>query len=348
MRELARRRGARRRRESNAGGRSTYPYHGDAMATLPELDPSQVAELGARLRENIARAVKAPEQVLRDVLVALLAEGHVLIEDYPGVGKTALARALARSIDAEYARVQCTADLLPADVVGTNVYNQRENRFEFRPGPVFANVVLVDEVNRASPKTQSGLLECMQERHVTVDKHTHELARPVPGGGHPEPGRVRGHLPAARGPARPLHGARLARLPDAPTRRPRCSPTTPSATACSTSSPWPRWARCSPRRSPSGAVHGSEALRRYVVGILDATRADPRVDLGASPARRADALPRRQGDRRARRARPRPARRRPGARELGAHPPPAARARLGRATSARPWCATPWTASRLC
>ena len=87
------------------------------MATVPELDPSQVAELGARLRDNIARAVKAPDQVLRDVLVALFAEGHVLIEDYPGVGKTALARALARSVDAEYARVQCTADLLPADVV---------------------------------------------------------------------------------------------------------------------------------------------------------------------------------------------------------------------------------------
>src|SRR5918992_1222698 len=139
------------------------------MATLPELDPPAVAELGARLRDNVARAVKAPEQTLRDVVVALLAEGHVLIEDYPGVGKTALARALARSIAAEYARVQCTADLLPADVVGTNVFNQRENRFEFRPGPVFANVVLVDEINRSSPKTQSGLLECMQERHVTVD-----------------------------------------------------------------------------------------------------------------------------------------------------------------------------------
>jgi MoxR-like ATPase len=148
------------------------------MSTAPELDPTAVAELGARLRDNIARAVKAPDAVIRDVLVALFAEGHVLIEDYPGVGKTALARALARSIEAEYARIQCTADLLPADVVGTNVYNQRENRFEFRPGPVFANVVLVDEVNRASPKTQSGLLECMQERHVTVDKHTHELARP--------------------------------------------------------------------------------------------------------------------------------------------------------------------------
>src|SRR4029078_4802774 len=148
------------------------------MATVPELDPSQVKELGARLRDNIASAVKAPEGVIRDVLVAMFAEGHVLIEDYPGVGKTALARALARSLDAEYARIQCTSDLLPADVVGTNVYDQREQRFEFRPGPVFANVVLVDEINRASPKTQSGLLECMQERRVTVDVHTHELARP--------------------------------------------------------------------------------------------------------------------------------------------------------------------------
>src|SRR5919197_918252 len=148
------------------------------MATVPELDPPQVAELGARLRDNIARAVKAPEGVLRDVLVALFSEGHVLIEDYPGVGKTALASAMARSLDAEYARVQCTADLLPADIVGTNVYNQRESRFEFHPGPVFANVVLVDEINRTSPKTQSGLLECMQERRVTVDNLGHELARP--------------------------------------------------------------------------------------------------------------------------------------------------------------------------
>src|SRR5829696_1962741 len=148
------------------------------MATVSELDPSQVAELGARLRDNVARAVKAPEGVIRDVLVALFAEGHVLIEDYPGVGKTALARALARSLEAEYARVQCTSDLLPADLVGTNVFNQREARFDFHPGPVFANVVLVDEINRASPKTQSGLLECMQERQITIDGHEHELARP--------------------------------------------------------------------------------------------------------------------------------------------------------------------------
>src|SRR5947209_12391126 len=136
------------------------------------------AGLARRLGENVSRAIQIRPETLEHLLVALFAEGHVLVEDYPGVGKTALARALARSIDASFARVQCTSDLLPADVVGTNVYEQREQRFQFRPGPVFANVVLVDEINRASPRTQSGLLECMQERRVTVDAHTHELARP--------------------------------------------------------------------------------------------------------------------------------------------------------------------------
>jgi len=148
------------------------------VATLPKLDPVAVAEVGARLRANIQRAVKVRDRVVRDVLVALLAEGHVLIEDYPGVGKTALARALARSVDAEYARVQCTVDLLPADVIGTNVFNQREARFEFHPGPVFANVVLVDEINRAMPKTHSALLEAMAEQQVTVDGVTRELVEP--------------------------------------------------------------------------------------------------------------------------------------------------------------------------
>src|SRR3954453_7178705 len=148
------------------------------MATVPELQPEQVAALGERIAANVGRAVKVPDDTLRDLLVSVFAEGHVLIEDNPGVGKTALARALARSVDAEYARIQATADLLPSDVVGTNVFNQREARFEFRPGPVFANIVLVDEINRASPKTQAGLLECMQERRVTVDVHSHELARP--------------------------------------------------------------------------------------------------------------------------------------------------------------------------
>src|ERR671926_1331874 len=147
----------------------------DALAQA-EIDAA--VSVAQRIEANIRRAVKVRTEVLEHVTVSLLAEGHVLVEDYPGVGKTALARALSRSIDCQFARVQCTADLLPADIVGTNVYNQREGRFEFRPGPIFANIVIVDEVNRASPKTQSGLLECMQERHVTVDAYSHELARP--------------------------------------------------------------------------------------------------------------------------------------------------------------------------
>jgi MoxR-like ATPase len=254
----------------------------EPMAALPELDPPAVAELGTRLKSNVARAVKAPDRALLDVMVALLSEGHVLIEDYPGVGKTALARALARSVDAEYARIQCTADLLPADVVGTNVFNQRENRFEFRPGPVFANVVLVDEVNRASPKTQSGLLECMQERHVTVDKHTHELARPFLVLATQNPIEYEGTYP----------------LPEAQLDRfmVRVSLGYPStddeADMLEAHAGGDRVLDLEPvaevgeilaAQQAVSAVHGSDALRRYIVAVLDATRADPRVDLGASP-----------------------------------------------------------------
>ena len=252
------------------------------MATAPELDPSAVAELATRLRDNVSRAVKAPEDVLRDVLVALLAEGHVLIEDYPGVGKTALARAVARSIDAEFARVQCTADLLPADVVGTNVFNQREARFEFRPGPVFANVVLVDEINRASPKTQSGLLECMQERHVTVDKHTHDLARPFIVLATQNPIEYEGTYP--------LPEAQLDRFmvrvslgyPSQEDERDMLAEHSEHDRVLDLE-PVTGVGEVLAAQAAVAAVHGSDALRRYVVAVLDATRADPRVELGASP-----------------------------------------------------------------
>ena len=252
------------------------------VATVPELDPAGVAETGTRLAANIARAVKVDERVVRDVLVALFAEGHVLIEDYPGVGKTALARALARSLDADYARVQCTADLLPADIVGTNVYNQRESRFEFHPGPVFANVVLVDEINRTSPKTQSGLLECMQERHVTVDGHQHELARPFMVIATQNPAEYEGTYP--------LPEAQLDRFTV------RVSLGYPGAVAEAEMleqhsehdrvldlGPVTEVATVRAAQAAVTKVHGSEALRHYVVALGEATRGDPRVELGASP-----------------------------------------------------------------
>jgi MoxR-like ATPase len=235
-----------------------------------------------RIAGNIAKAVQLRPETLEQLLVALLAEGHILVEDYPGVGKTALARALARSIDCQFARVQCTSDLLPADVVGTNVYDQREHRFEFRPGPVFANVVLVDEINRASPKTQSGLLECMQERSVTVDVQTHELARPFLVLATQNPIEYEGTYPLPEAQVDrfmirislgyPSPGAEAGMLADHEAGD-RVLGLQPVATAADVLA----------AQDAATRVQASEALRDYVVRLLWRTREDPRVDLGASP-----------------------------------------------------------------
>jgi MoxR-like ATPase len=261
----------------------------EPVEPTPEADeslaPAQLAaavSLAQRISENIRRAVKVRDEQLNHMIVSLLSEGHVLVEDYPGVGKTALARALSRSIECQFARVQCTADLLPADIVGTNVYNQREGRFEFRPGPIFANIVIVDEVNRASPKTQSGLLECMQERHVTVDAISHELARPFMVFATQNPVEYEGTYP----------------LPEAQVDRfmVRLSLGYPNAadeagmlagheSGDSVLELGPVADRAEVLEAIDAAhrVHASRALRDYIVALLRHTRADGRVELGASP-----------------------------------------------------------------
>jgi MoxR-like ATPase len=260
------------------------------MEPLEEAVPERLAQaeidsavsVARRVTENIRRAVEVRAEVLEHVTVSLLAEGHILVEDYPGVGKTALARALSRSIDCQFARVQCTADLLPADIVGSQIYNQREARFEFRPGPIFANVVLVDEINRASPKTQSGLLECMQERHVTVDVHSHELATPFMVFATQNPVEYEGTypLPEAQvdrfmvrlslGYPNPEDEAGMLAGHEGGDRVLDLEPVVDRAEVLSA-------------QDAATRVHASRALRDYIVSLLRHTRGDNRVDLGASP-----------------------------------------------------------------
>jgi MoxR-like ATPase len=253
-------------------------------------DPDRVAEteletavaLARRIAHALTGAVEVRQELLDQALICIAAEGHILLEDLPGVGKTTLARALARSLELQFARVQCTADLLPADVVGTNVFNQRESRFEFRPGPIFANIVLVDEINRASPKTQSAVVECMQERSVTVDVHTHELARPFIvlatqnpvefEGTYPLPeaqvdrfmARLSLGYPSAQGEVAML------RSHEAGDRVDLVEPVATAADVLIV-------------QDAARRVYASDALRTYVVSLLGRTREDPRVELGASP-----------------------------------------------------------------
>jgi MoxR-like ATPase len=139
---------------------------------------AEAAEAVQRIVDNLAVVVHAPDETLRLVVLCLVAEGHLIIEDFPGVGKTMLAKALARSMDCSFSRLQFTPDLLPSDVTGVRAFNQKLNEFEFRPGPVFAQVLLADEINRASPKTQAALLEAMEEHQVTIDGETHVLPKP--------------------------------------------------------------------------------------------------------------------------------------------------------------------------
>jgi MoxR-like ATPase len=240
------------------------------------------AEALERVTDNLAKVVHAPAETLRLCVLCLVAEGHLIIEDFPGVGKTMLAKALARSLDLEFSRLQFTPDLLPSDVTGVNVYDQRTNAFEFRPGPVFANVLLVDEINRASPKTQSALLEAMQEIQVTIDGESYQLERPFMVLATQNPIEYEGTYP--------LPEAQLDRFtmrislgypPLADEAKMLSEQTTapPLDTLQSVASAAEVQAAIDDARS----IYVEESLNRYVVAVLRHTRSSSRLALGASP-----------------------------------------------------------------
>ncbi len=245
-------------------------------------DFTTLSKVARNIRESVETVIEGKSDVVRLAVTVLLAEGHLLIEDVPGVGKTVLSKALARSIDCTVKRVQFTPDLLPADVTGVSVYNQESRRFEFRPGGVFANIVVGDEINRASPKTQSALLEAMEEAQVTVDGTTYELARPFMviatqnpiemEGTYPLPEAQRDRFMMRLSMGYPVESAELAMLGNRTGANPlddvrAVTDATQVAQLIATVS----------------EVYVSDSVQQYAVALTTATRRSPDLRLGASP-----------------------------------------------------------------
>jgi MoxR-like ATPase len=245
-------------------------------------DLDTLARVSGRVRAGIEKVIEGKPEVAKLALVVLLAEGHLLIEDVPGVGKTMLAKTLARSIDCSVRRIQFTPDLLPSDVTGVSVFNQDSREFEFRPGGVFANIVVGDEINRASPKTQSALLECMEERQVTVDGSTYHLEAPFMviatqnpiemEGTYALPEAQRDRFMARVSMGYPVEAAEIAML-DSHTRSNPLDDLEPVTDA----------AEIRKLIGIVGDVFVSDAVNRYAVAIATATRRSPELLLGASP-----------------------------------------------------------------
>ncbi len=249
--------------------------------------PASVSQLAYEVAQKLARAVSValagkPEVVERAV-VTLLARGHLLIEDVPGVGKTTLARALARALGTDFRRVQCTSDLMPSELLGVNVYNSAERRFEFRPGPVFTHVLVADEINRATPKTQSALLEVMEERQVTVEGETHALEAPFQviatmnpldhEGTYPLPAAQmdRFMMMVSMGYPSEMAEVQMLSVHLAP------EPVLADVRAVVSRDDFLLWQRTAP------LVYASEDLKRYAVAVIHALRGDPRNLQSLSP-----------------------------------------------------------------
>jgi MoxR-like ATPase len=239
-------------------------------------------EVFTEIQANVERVIQGKPDAVRLALVGLIAEGHLLIEDVPGVGKTMLAKAMARSIDCSFRRIQFTPDLLPTDITGVNVFNQERGDFEFKPGAIFANIALGDEINRASPKTQSALLECMEERQVTVDGVSYHLGRPFM--------VIATQNPIEHEGTYPLPEAQLDRFmmrlaigyPGGDESM-EILATHGTVSTLDDISPVTDAAGVGRMIEAAREVYVADSLRRYIIEIAEATRRHPDVYLGASP-----------------------------------------------------------------
>ncbi|WP_240810043.1 MoxR family ATPase [Actinomadura sp. WMMA1423] len=241
-----------------------------------------LAQVANKIRDAVESVIEGKPSAVRLALTVLLAEGHLLIEDVPGVGKTMLAKALARSIDCSVRRVQFTPDLLPSDITGVSAYNQERREFEFKPGPVFANIVVGDEINRASPKTQSALLECMEERQVTVDGTTYELEPPFMVISTQNPVEMEGTYPLPEA-QRDRFTARISMGYPDPAAELEMLDTHGETSPLDRLTPVAHAADVRDLIEVVRGQHVAPAVRQYAIDLVSATRRHPDLRLGASP-----------------------------------------------------------------